>query len=175
MTKVQKAKAFATKMHKGQIRKVSGLPYITHPAAVVDALKQLGMKDQDLLAAAWLHDVVEDCEVSIDELKFRFGDKVAELVGMVTNPAKPEDGNRSDRFRINCAHLKHASPEAMSIKLADIMHNCSTLDLTDVKFADLYFSEKSIVVGFMTDCSNPTLHRMAEACIQYYFKRRGMN
>lgn len=83
MSIFEEAAAFALRAHKGMVRKGSGHPYILHPmeaAVIVGSMTD----DQQLLAAAVLHDVVEDANVSMIELRDQFGDRVAELVASET-------------------------------------------------------------------------------------------
>lgn len=79
---LRRAYAYAAEKHEGQLRR-SGEPYITHPLAVADILTELEM-DNATLAAGLLHDVVEDCGVTRDELAAEFGDEIADLVDGVT-------------------------------------------------------------------------------------------
>src|SRR5690606_1374672 len=78
LSRLQLAFEFSQKAHKGQMRK-SGEPYISHPIAVADILAGIGM-DATTIIAALLHDVVEDTDVSLEEIKERFGEEVARLV-----------------------------------------------------------------------------------------------
>lgn len=80
MEKLQEATIFATKAHDGMRRKGNDQAYIFHPLEVLSLASML-TKDEDILCAAVLHDVVEDAGVSIDEIKERFGDNVAQIVG----------------------------------------------------------------------------------------------
>ena len=77
---VNKAIEFAVKAHSGQFRKGTDIPFIVHPMEVF-AIAVRMTDDKDIWAAAILHDVVEDCEdVTIDQIRDRFGDRVADLV-----------------------------------------------------------------------------------------------
>lgn len=73
------AKAFATKAHQGQVRKNSSEPYITHPIRVGERLEKEGCSDA-LISAGYLHDVVEDTKVSIEDIEQQFGKEVATLL-----------------------------------------------------------------------------------------------
>jgi (p)ppGpp synthase/HD superfamily hydrolase len=95
-----RARQFATEAHLGQVRKYTGEPYITHPAAVVALVKTV-RHTPEMVCAAWLHDVVEDCGVPLQEITSRFGHKVADLVEQLTDVSKPSDGNRSKRKAID--------------------------------------------------------------------------
>ena len=76
------AKNYATKFHKGQFRRDGKTPYIKHPAQVVKKLKKdFDIKDQYILAGAWLHDVVEEGG-DLDEIQRIFGGKIADKVNL---------------------------------------------------------------------------------------------
>lgn len=80
---------FAAARHAGQVRP-AGEPYVQHLLEVVQVLALgAGEGDENLLAAALLHDVIEDTETSLDEMVMLFGPRVAELVGWVTQPSDP--------------------------------------------------------------------------------------
>ena len=98
MELVSEAIVFATKAHDGMRRKKSQAPYILHPmeaAVIVGTMTD----DQDLIAAAALHDVVEDADISIEEIQQRFGKRVRELVGSETED-KRADLPPSETWRI---------------------------------------------------------------------------
>ena len=80
----QKALAFAREKHDGQLRKDNVTPYITHPIAVVKLLRDIGISDSDIIASGYLHDVVEDCAVSIETIDREFNSEVARIVGVLT-------------------------------------------------------------------------------------------
>ena len=79
--KLHDAIVFAAKAHKGQVRKGTDVDYITHPMEVLQILTQMGA-DGNLLIAGVLHDVVEDTDVTLDEVRELFGDDVATLVDL---------------------------------------------------------------------------------------------
>lgn len=85
MTRLTDAIAFAARCHDGMLRKGTTLPYIVHPAEVV-AIAAAMTDDEDVLCAAVLHDVMEDCGVTLGELTERFGARVARLVCSETQP-----------------------------------------------------------------------------------------
>lgn len=80
------ALAFANEAHMGQTRKGTNIPYITHPVAVMDVMGGMGLAstDPNLVAAGLLHDVVEDTDVTLEEIREKFGDDVAALVASHT-------------------------------------------------------------------------------------------
>lgn len=103
-----------------------------------------------MLAAAVLHDVLEDTDYTEVEMRQRFGDEVTNLVKMVTKVPTKEDGPRSRRLEIDMAHLEMASPEGQSIKLADIICNCKTIADHDPERALGSLNEKLTVLQILT-------------------------
>jgi GTP diphosphokinase / guanosine-3',5'-bis(diphosphate) 3'-diphosphatase len=128
----------AEQAHLGQIRK-SGLPYIGHPLAVSQILADLQM-DDDTLCAALLHDVVEDSDVTLEEIERHFGDEVAHLIDGVTKLKLLPQENLTTRQRKAAETTRTAETlrkmllamakdfRVMVIKLADRLHNMQTLD-----------------------------------------------
>ena len=103
-----------------------------------------------MLAAAWLHDVVEDTGVSIGAIRDQFGVEVAALVGWLTDTSKPDDGNRAIRKAIGREHSSAAPPQAQTIKLADLIDNTLTIEAHDPGFARVFRHEKARLLDVMT-------------------------
>lgn len=138
---VNKARTFAAKAHKGVVRRWTGEPYIEHPERVAGRIAALGLPSE-VIAAAWLHDVVEDTPISVAKLTAEFGPVVAALVAQVTNPkiVKTPD-NRALRKAAVVVHLAAASYHGACIKLADMIDNSSNVAEHDPKFAKTYLAE----------------------------------
>ena len=85
LTTVEFARRFAEQSHAGQVRKYTGEAYITHPIRVAELVNE-HVQDDNVLCAALLHDVVEDCEVTIEEIEQLFGGEIAEYVWYLTKP-----------------------------------------------------------------------------------------
>ena len=98
------AVSFAISGHKNQKRKYTGEPYVLHPIAVAKYLEQKGF-EQEVVIAGLFHDLVEDTNVTLDQIKEKFGGRVAELVEMVTDVSTPETGSRAVRKDIDRQHL----------------------------------------------------------------------
>lgn len=158
---VARARAFATHAHAAQRRKYTGEPYIVHPEEVARIVADAGLPEA-VIAAAWLHDVVEDCGVTGGELESEFGAEVARLVLEVTDVSRPEDGNRATRKALDRDHLASASAEGQSIKLADLISNTVSIVERDPHFATVYLREKRDLLEILTR-GHPDLHRRASA------------
>lgn len=122
---LDKAIIFAVKAHSGDVRKGTETPYIVHPmeaAAIVATMTN----DREVMAGAVLHDVVEDTEFSIKDIKREFGDYVAALVGAESED-KREDLPAEETWKIRkqetIEHLKQASLEEKMITLGDKLSN----------------------------------------------------
>lgn len=125
---LRKAFALAAKMHTGQMRK-SGEPYLLHPLEVTDIIADLHL-DIASLCAGMLHDVVEDTEVSIDEIKVSFGHEIAFIVDGVTKLSKyafkSKEERNAESFRKFVVAMA-SDIRVVLVKLADRMHNMRTL------------------------------------------------
>jgi GTP pyrophosphokinase len=116
----------AEELHRGQARK-SGEPYITHPLAVATILAELGM-DTTTLAAALLHDTVEDTAYTLEQVHHDFGDEVAHLVDGVTKLDKVKLGEAAEAETFRKIIVSSARDlRVLIIKLADRLHNMRTL------------------------------------------------
>lgn len=125
-SQLNQAMTFAKAAHSGQYRKYTNEPYICHPLAVAGLVFSVS-NSEELLSAAALHDVVEDTSVNIIDIALTFGHSVACLVADLTDISAPSDGNRSKRKGIDLMHTKEASPDAKTIKLADLIDNTKTI------------------------------------------------
>lgn len=165
---VYKAQVFALAAHAavGQKRKYTGEPYIVHPEEVVSILRAAGVFMPDMLAAAWLHDVLEDTQVQVRDLHTVFGPVVRILVTQLTDVSKPEDGNRRHRKMLDRHHIAAACPEAKSIKLADLISNTRSIVERDPTFARVYLKEKALLLEVLRDCSHPVLWDQANQLLE---------
>lgn len=122
---LDKAIIFAVKAHANQERRGKGFPYIVHPMEAVEIVASI-TPDQELLAAAALHDVVEDCGVSVEEIKKEFGERIASLVASesetpVTNLSETESWRMRKQAAID--RLAASSHDAKIVALGDKLSN----------------------------------------------------
>ncbi len=131
---IERAYATAERAHEGQRRK-SGDPYITHPLAVATILAELGMPEATL-AAALLHDTVEDTDYTLDRLRTDFGDEIAMLVDGVTKLDKVTYGEAAQAETVRKMVVAMARDiRVLVIKLADRLHNARTWRYVSVESA----------------------------------------
>ena len=149
---VRKAQVYAMAAHAavGQKRKYTGEPYIVHPAEVASIVARVPGATPDMVAAAWLHDVVEDTGCTFTDVHMAFGIDIATLVGWLTDVSRPEDGNRAVRKAIDRTHTADAPAEAQTIKLADLISNSRSIMQHDPEFARVYLEEKRMLLAVMT-------------------------
>jgi guanosine-3',5'-bis(diphosphate) 3'-pyrophosphohydrolase len=122
------ALAFAAHKHRDQRRKnIAASPYINHPIALAHVLVCEGrIEEPPVLAAAILHDTVEDTETSLDEIARRFGDEIAAIVGEVTDDTSLPKARRK---ALQVEHASDLSRAAKLVKLADKI--CNVRDMAD--------------------------------------------
>lgn len=147
---IQMAAMFAIAGHEalGQVRKYTGEPYWYHCREVANMVWE---RTSDVYAtqAAWMHDLLEDTQIKRLTIADRFGPKVAQLVGEVTDVSKPSDGNRARRKEIDRWHLADASPLGKTIKLADLISNTRSIRDHDPQFAKVYLAEKRLLLPLL--------------------------
>ena len=143
LTNTLKALDYATDAHKGQTRRQSDIPYIYHPLNMACHALAMNINDDDMIAACLLHDVVEDCNKTVDELPVDA--RVKELVELLTHE-KTNDKNR-DRIMEKYYEKLTQNPKASLIKLLDICNNTSSMAwglshehiVRSIKEADKYY------------------------------------
>ena len=162
----EQARRYATRAHAaaGQRRKYTNEPYIVHPAAVVELVRSVSA-DDELLATAWLHDTVEDTETTLADIESHFGSRVAQLVEMLTDSAQPQAKNRAARKLAHFRHTADASPEAQTVKLADIIDNTRAIVRFDPHFARVYLVEKRVQIELLKQ-GDAQLWHQASAIIE---------
>jgi len=145
----------ATEAHKGQDRKYGGGPYITHPIRVSERVASAGL-GADVVAAALLHDVVEDTPVTLAEIRADFGSRVARLVEALTDPPKVPGGpNRAARKADTRARFAALSGrlrvEAHTVKVADLLDNLPSIRANDPSHFKVFRVEARALLEVLTE------------------------
>ena len=153
------AARFAGGAHLYQKRKYTGEPYFLHCHEVATIIKEHYPKDYEVIAAAYLHDVVEDCGIRYNTLVSVFGVRTAAMVSALSDV---EIGNRVERKRLSRIRLHKACKEVQDIKCADIISNAPSIIQHDPKFAKVFVSEVKDLL-LVLDKADRELHN--RACI----------
>lgn len=168
---VDKARRYASKAHASidQRRKYTNDPYIVHPQAVANIVSSVP-HTEEMLAAAWLHDTVEDTPTTINDIVQHFGNDVAELVAMLTNVSDDAQESRIQKKNLDRQHSARANASAKTIKLADLIDNLRSLVTHDPDFAKTYLVEKRLLLAVLKE-GDATLWRQAEHIIKESLQR----
>ena len=162
----QTALVFATAAHAavGQMRKYTSDPYIVHPIRVATTVAKFGGTDE-MIAAAYLHDVVEDTSVSIVDIQDMFGTDVALIVDGLTDVSVPEDGNRAVRKAMDRQHSADATYEAQFVKCADIIDNAHDIGDNDPSFNVVYRKEMLLLIQVLDKVKGSAIHYAAHEAL----------
>jgi len=160
-----KAMLFSISAHDEQIRRYTGEPYWKHCAEVAAIVQTTSDCSEEMIAAAWLHDVLEDTDHTAEEIRMKFGDDVAAMVEALTDTPTWSGHNRATRKAIDRERLARASPQVQTIKLADLISNTASIVKHDPGFARLYLKEKAALLEVMHS-GDRALYNMAKASIK---------
>lgn len=147
MNIILKAAAFARRAHGGQERKYTNLPYIIHPARVAGRVGILPNAQDEMVAAAYLHDVLEDTRTTAGELDQEFGPQVTYYVDWLTNKSKGTGLSRAQKKQMDRERLRDAPFEVKQIKLLDRIDNLSEMVYAPADFLKLYTEESELLAG----------------------------
>lgn len=150
---------FATKMHDGQYRK-DGTKYITHPIRVADYLQDFNEEEinETLLASAYLHDTLEDTDITYYDLVGKFGSQVASIVVELTNDEELKKTlGKTKYLEIKMENMTSA---ALLIKLCDRLDNVSDLKERDKLFRNRYIKETLNIIDYLIDNRELTLKQI---------------
>lgn len=181
---LEQVRAYAEEAHRGQMRKFANEPYIAHLVRVMETVREY-TQDSALLSAALLHDVLEDTRVTEEELGEFLNNIMDEaqatrtlrLVVELTDVYIKEDYpslNRRTRRTKEAERLSHESPEAQTIKYADVIDNAMDIVKHETDFALVYLRESKQLLKGMTR-GNPLLHeravRTVDECLREYWDK----
>jgi guanosine-3',5'-bis(diphosphate) 3'-pyrophosphohydrolase len=167
----QKARLWAIHWHGNQTRKYTGEPYWLHPGAVAALVKTVPHTDE-MIAACWMHDTLEDTAATEAEMRAEFGDETTNLVvgltDVYTSEAHPKL-NRQERKTLERARIGQQSYRVKTIKLADLIDNSDTIVKYDPGFAKVYLHEKRSLLDECLRDADALLWMLADAIV-----RRGL-
>ncbi len=171
---VAQARRFATEAHQriDQRRKYTNQPYQEHLKAVAELVASV-TDDAEMIAAAWLHDTVEDTPATFGDLEREFGRGVRELVAHLTDVSRPTDGNRAIRKAIDRNHIAQAPVQAKTVKLADLIDNCRDICRHDAKFGRVYLAEADALLAVLAE-GDEKLYRLAQKTLAQCARRIGL-
>jgi hypothetical protein len=158
---VERARAYAVQNHAriNQRLKYTFLPFDLHLKAVADLVSSV-TDDPETVAAAWLHDALEDTPATFEDLTREFGPGVTQLITELTDISKPSDGNRAARKEVDRRHLALASPRAKTVKLADVIVNSHDIRRHDQRFGRVYIVEMMALLNVLRE-GDATLYEQA--------------
>lgn len=171
---IARAREFATAAHEriDQRRKYTNQPYHEHLKSVATLVGEVA-DDPEMIAAAWLHDTVEDTPATFGDLERAFGCAVRELVAELTDISKPSDGNRAVRKAIDRNHTALASARAKTVKLADLIDNCRDICRHDARLARVYLAEAADLLAVLGE-GDSRLYVRAQRVVADCARRLGL-
>ncbi|MES3032149.1 MAG: HD domain-containing protein [Patescibacteria group bacterium] len=147
---IKKALYFAAQKHNGQFRRIGNLPYIVHPTEVAFDVSKY-TDDEEIISAAFLHDVLEDCAVSVDTLKKEFNSRIAKIVKEISFTGEKKLSWKENQ-EVYLQKIQNASKEALIIVAVDKMNNIQdyfhTLKNEKKKLKNLFFGTPEEYIWF---------------------------
>jgi (p)ppGpp synthase/HD superfamily hydrolase len=172
---IVKARNFAWHQHYGQFRKyMKNVPYFVHPERVAIAVQKDRVTTEEMVAAAYVHDTLEDTKTTYDDILRWFGDTVAEYVLGLTSYSKQISlaGYRAARKKADLEYLSKQKKEVHYIKLEDRWDNLNDIEFCpDQSFIDLYCRESRDLIG---DVNKGRADQILELCGQLEKMRDGI-
>lgn len=151
----------------GQARKYTGEPYISHPLAVAGLVASVPGATAEMVAAALLHDVVEDTNTTLADVESLCGANVATYVDWLTTQTTEADGNRARRKQIDRERMARAPGEVHTIKAADIIHNSISISVFKPDYAvKTYLPEKLAMLDVLTRADRGLMLWARQICEQ---------
>ena len=139
----EKALTFARNKHENQVRKFNGEPYVNHPIRVANIVKEF-TSNEDMLAAALLHDTIEDTNATIEDIKLEFNDNIANMVWGLTSDK--DQIKKIGKTNYLSEKLNKMSSDELLIKLADRLDNVSDLSSEQQKWSTEYSLQTNNII-----------------------------
>lgn len=170
---ILKAAHLAREAHHGQLRKYRPRPYIEHPARVAASAMLIENVTADEVAAAWLHDVIEDCGYTAERLLAEgMTETTVQLVLELTNPSKQHPNlPRAERMQMDREHLRHISFEGRRLKMLDRIDNLRDVAEAPGDFRSLYAAETVLLADELQDVDADLLEDLLQAIEALGFTR----
>ena len=164
-----RASKIATEAHRDQVRKYNQTPFVFHPMRVAGRVMLLPDVTPLEIAAAWLHDVLEDTPMKRQDLLDRgMPESVVKYVEALTNPSKDmKDIPRKERKEADLKHLEGQSDWVKKIKMLDRIDNLNELSWEDLDFMEVYCMESRMLVGRIGS-ADPSLAEELREIVQFY-------
>lgn len=163
MSLILRAAALADRAHEGQKRKYTNFPYIMHPARVAGRVGILPGVTEEMVAAAYLHDVLEDTTITREEIEEVTNAQVGFYVDCMTNKSKGTGLPRAERKALDRRHLSEVPQEVKLIKAIDRMDNLLEMRGAPADFKRLYAEESLLLAEALgTDPVVDELRRIAQ-------------
>lgn len=180
MDVIQKAMNFAARAHAGdivgghQVRKYSGAPYVVHLAEVAETVRSVGGTDIQI-AVAFLHDTVEDTDVTLDDIYAEFKDEFGPVLALniqygvtLLSDVEKSAGNRAFRKQLDRQRISKAPRWVKDVKLADLLSNTKDIAANDPSFAIGYLAEKQLLLEALEGGNEELLRRARGALWEAY-------
>jgi (p)ppGpp synthase/HD superfamily hydrolase len=184
---VERAIRIAADGHRRQLRKGSDIPYLAHPAAVALILARAGFNDDHVLTAAFLHDVVEDTDFTIEQLAADFPSPAVEIVQALSEQKTDASGAKrpwKDRKLDHLAVIRNASVNAKAVALADKLHNLGTMQMDNRDQGESFWTRfnatKADIIWYHTEmieaagANDDRIGRLQSACRSILDKLRAL-
>ena len=165
ITPIIRAAQFAAAAHAGQLRRYNGAPYITHPIRVAGNLAISPGATEQIVCVGYLHDTIEDCEVTYKDIAARFGSAIADVVRELTNASKGSNLSRTDRKKMDRDKIKDISICGKMVKLMDRIDNLFDLPIRET-FAKKYAEESQLLLDDCLRGVNTSYERILEGRIK---------
>lgn len=161
------SRILAAYSHRSQKRKYTGEPYIRHPKAVVELVRSTPGHTTEMLCIAWLHDTVEDTDLTLEEIGNYFHClSIMEGVQALTGVPPGKGLNRKARKASDADRLSKAPAQIQTIKLADLIDNSSSIMEHDPEFAKNYLTEKRALLDVLNKGDTTLWRRANEICLK---------
>lgn len=162
---IANAVLLAYQSHDGQCRKYSGTPYILHPIRVAAAFAMHPLAEENSLAAAYCHDLIEDTPQNYSAIEIVLGKRVADIVQQLTNPSKGSKLPRAERKNMDRAHLRGVERVSKVIKMFDRIDNLNEMVNAPTDFKMIYAEESLSLLEAIGDADKELAQKLRSSVV----------